>query len=131
MFASLIADSLLKEDDINDFIKNGFNENMPVNVLQHGDILAQLLEKKNAASKEVIDIIRYHHEMPDGRGYPFHIGFKQVSALTAVFIVSQYFVDRVYANILNDKENTEEEINSIISIVMEKFHQGKFKKVSE
>ncbi len=44
---------------------------------------------------ETINIIKQHHELPDGKGFPTGINHTRISQLSTIFIISQAFVELV------------------------------------
>jgi putative nucleotidyltransferase with HDIG domain len=57
---------------------------------RHPDIGAKILEPLSFLSKE-IDIIRNHHERPDGKGYPRGLPSASLDLLTAILTAADAF----------------------------------------
>ena len=45
---------------------------------------------------ESITIIEQHHERPDGKGFPIGITLPRFNQLSAIFIVSQRFIEKIF-----------------------------------
>lgn len=74
--------------------------NLPVNkdeitfVMQHPEQSAQMLSQWDICPEPVLDIIRKHHERPDGKGYPNQLKAEDLDELSACFIVVEYFANK-------------------------------------
>lgn len=55
------------------------------------DIAESLKKNRNLIPSETITIIEQHHELPNGKGFPFGITGSRFNQLSTIFIVSQQF----------------------------------------
>ena len=59
------------------------------------DIAKSLKTNRLLIPLETITIIEQHHELPDGKGFPFGISSNRFNQLSAIFIVSQQFSENL------------------------------------
>ena len=64
-------------------------------VLEHPEWMASQLEKFQLVPADAITIIRQHHEMPDGTGFPHGINFKRLQPMSVLFIVAHDLTDNI------------------------------------
>lgn len=91
--ATLLLDINLHKSDYIE-MTSGFNGTIGISekVRAHPLEMAKIVSKfKDNFSKEVIECIEYHHEMPDGSGYPKGVDQSRISKLPACLITSQFF----------------------------------------
>ena len=58
----------------------------------------KLLQNMNNVPGDVAFIIEQHHELPEGTGFPRGIGYKDISAISALFIIAHDAVATMYAS---------------------------------
>lgn len=67
-------------------------------VLEHPNIAERSLEGLREVPPDVALIIKQHHELPKGTGYPSKLTFQKISPLSSVFIVSHDLTEYILAN---------------------------------
>ncbi|HAZ14482.1 MAG: hypothetical protein A2X86_00295 [Bdellovibrionales bacterium GWA2_49_15] len=67
-------------------------------VLEHPEFIASKLEKLSVIPADSITIIRQHHEMPDGTGFPLGLHFKRLHPMSVLFIVAHDLTDYIIDN---------------------------------
>ncbi len=96
--ASLMCDMTLKADDFAQL--RAWNRNggeLAERLKRHPvDIAEKLKKDKLLIPIETITIIEQHHELPDGSGFPYGISANRFNQLSAIFIVSQQFTERLH-----------------------------------
>jgi hypothetical protein len=96
--ASLLCDLLLEKEDfmvLSRWEKEGGN--LPDRIKSHPtELAAKLRLKRDLIPLETITIIEQHHELPDGKGFPAGINASRFNQLSAIFIVSQRFVEELF-----------------------------------
>ncbi len=91
-------------------------------VLEHPTIAANSIESIKSIPTDVPLIIKQHHELPIGGGFPTGCSYNKITAFSAVFIVAHDFTDYI---LLNPKFSMEEYIKS----VQDKFKSAIFIKI--
>ena len=132
VMASLLCDIFLNPDDFATIYRIGGNISvLPPHIFNHPVRTAELLEKESRfVSPETLTIIKQHHERPNGKGYPLGENYNNVTVLTAIYIISNYFVEQLFARDCSQGIEREE-MDLLIAQVSEKFHSGNFKKASD
>jgi hypothetical protein len=96
--ASIMCDMTLTKEDfrvMRDWSKNGGD--LPERIRRHpADIANQLKKNRTMVPIETITIIEQHHELPDGKGFPYGITSNRFNQLSAIFIVSQQFTELLH-----------------------------------
>jgi putative nucleotidyltransferase with HDIG domain len=107
---------------------------------RHPEIAAQILQPLRFLEWE-IDIIRKHHERPDGRGYPRGLQSEQLDLLTGIIIVADAFdamtSDRSYREAMDIDESIkrlEEErgahyLPEVVDVLIRLLREGKLNAV--
>lgn len=67
-------------------------------VLEHPNIAANTIEDMSEIPADVAAMIRQHHELPKGDGYPSKCSHQKIAPLTVVFIVAQDLAEYIIAN---------------------------------
>lgn len=67
-------------------------------VLEHPAIACRSLEDYKEVPPDVATIIKQHHELPKGTGFPTKMTFSKISPLAAVFIVAHDMTDYILKN---------------------------------
>lgn len=124
--AITLEDLLLNKDDINTSYSNNIR-NLSDKIKNHSvEILDYLPKHKEFQSDIIYNLLKYHHEKPDGSGYPFKIKHYHYDLFMAVRYLSEYYV-----NLLIEKEFKLNEISAIIEQVnneAKKYKTNSFKK---
>lgn len=96
--AALMCDMMLEKEDfevLRRFEKEGGE--LPEHIKNHPTELAEKLRiKRDLIPIETITIIEQHHELPDGKGFPLGLNASRINSLTAIFIVSQHFIEELF-----------------------------------
>jgi hypothetical protein len=125
--ASLLCDMTLEKGDfraVRDWERNGFQGDLPDRVKYHPhDIAEKLRQKRNLIPSETITIIEQHHEMPDGRGFPQGENTARFNQLSAIFIVSQQFIEELFFEEFNFEKRLE-----IIHRLQQRYDSKSFEK---
>lgn len=132
ILASLLCDISLSPDDFKILKKaKGDKDKLTSKIINHPlEIAAKIEKESNLITDDTILIIRQHHERPQGKGFPKGVNHQSITALSAVYIVGHYFVDRMFDENYAD-EHQEERMANIISQMQEKFSSGVYKKAWE
>ncbi len=92
-------------------------------LLNHPRMNAEMLDKmQDDLFNDVRKIILEHHELPNGKGYPKKLDSKQISSLSALFIISHHIADCLYRNDYN-----KESLNQYLINIEPDFHSGNFR----
>jgi len=89
----------------------GLSEKVRVHPIEMSKLLSKF---KDSFPKEVLDCVEFHHEMPDGSGYPKAVDYQRISKLPACLICAQYFSFLIRKNEFDfqKKDIIIEELNS-------------------
>ncbi len=107
VYASYLHDLALstRQDLAKILLNSDFKEKMnslsiPENkiVQEHPNISAHMTNEISDMPADVEVMIRSHHEMPDGSGFPAALLSQKINPLTAIFIVSLHFTEYVMNN---------------------------------
>lgn len=101
IMASLLHDIALKNKELS--LITSFdveNELMLTNeqlkdYKEHSQNAVKALEKFDFITENALKIIREHHELPDGSGFPQKLDCKTISPLSCIFIISESFYHRL------------------------------------
>lgn len=117
--ASLLCDMLLDKGDfetLRSWEKSGLKGELPDHIKRHPhEVAEKLRQRRNLIPSETITIIEQHHERPDGRGFPFGENTPKFNQLSAIFIISQRFIEELFEENF-DYEKRFEIINRIQKI---------------
>jgi len=92
-------------------------------VEEHMGRAAAMINSGESIFADVDTIIIQHHENPDGSGYPRGLGSLSVSPLSAIFIIAEDFVSKIFG-----KKKSEVDINAIKKEFETKYSKGNYKK---
>jgi HD-GYP domain-containing protein (c-di-GMP phosphodiesterase class II) len=67
-------------------------------VLEHPNIADRSLEGMREIPPDVSMIIKQHHELPKGNGYPTKMTYQKISPLSTIFIVAQDLTEHILVN---------------------------------
>lgn len=126
--ASMLCDITLTEEDFQQMKSSMNTEKFSKKVIYHPIDVSVLLEKSSdqAIGPETLEIIRQHHERPNGKGYPSKINYQKISRLSAIYIVANYFTEKVFDASFREQHKMER-IEYVIGQIKEKFYHGPFK----
>jgi response regulator RpfG family c-di-GMP phosphodiesterase len=102
LYASVLHDVLLQDSDlckIYDLESEDFKSLTSANkklVKSHAAECAKLLETSDKIPGDVLTIIREHHELPNGEGFPRGIGESSIFGLSLIFIASLHIADHLF-----------------------------------
>jgi hypothetical protein len=98
MFAGMLCDVTLLPEDFDEVRRFERGEaDISDRVHKHAsEVCKILLKKKELIPMESITIIEQHHERPDGKGFPLGITVSRFNQLSAIFIVSQRFIEKIF-----------------------------------
>lgn len=126
--ASLMCDMLLEKEDfdlLRKFEKEGGE--LPEHIRSHPSELAEKLRiKRDLIPTETITIIEQHHELPDGKGFPLGLNAARINQLSAIFIVSQHFIEELF-----DEKFDYEKRFDITARLAKKFNAKTFEKAMD
>jgi response regulator RpfG family c-di-GMP phosphodiesterase len=81
-------------------------------VLEHPNIADRSLEGMREIPPDVQMIVKQHHELPKGTGFPTKMTYQKISPLSTVFIVAQDLTEHILANPKWSMENYLKEAKS-------------------
>lgn len=125
MLAGMMCDITLSPADF-EAIKRFETDGTPLDetVRRHPLAVAEILtRKRDLIPAETITIVEQHHERPDGKGFPHGITTTRFNQLSAIFIVSQRFVDMLFESQFDYKKHHE-----MIQRLKAVYHGGPFDK---
>lgn len=128
----------------NDIIKkpNRLTDGEFETIKTHPTIGADIVEQIKSLANTT-DLIRHHHERPDGRGYPHGLGREQISVGCAILNVCDAFdamtTDRPYRKALTVEKTMEELVRHkgtqfderVVDIMLRLYHLGEFDDIRE
>jgi hypothetical protein len=128
MFAGMLCDVMLLPGDFEEVRRFEHGEAaISDRVRQHASDVSQMLrKKKELIPMETITIIEQHHERPDGKGFPVGITLSRFNQLSAIFIVSQRYIEK-----LSDLHFDFTKRHEIIQSLKEVYVGGSFDKAME
>jgi len=85
------------------YLKQNYSEHEYIEFLNHPIACAKLITELKDVPQDIATIISEHHEKPDGSGFPRKLTASHISPLSAIFIVSHDFVQRLYDNQFEEK----------------------------
>lgn len=80
--------AMIKTEESFSKLKEMFSEEDRYLFLNHPEMTAKMLEQDPNIPSEVISIIRQHHELSDGSGFPNKFGHTRLKPYSCLFIVS-------------------------------------------
>ena len=72
--------------------------------------------------RELAEIIKYHHERYDGRGYPYGVGGDDIPILSHIMIIADAFDAMTTNRIYKNKKSVKEAIKEIKELSGKQFH---------
>lgn len=126
--ASLLCDLMLEKEDfvlLRKWEKEGGD--LPEHIRNHPFELAEKLRiKRDLIPTETITIIEQHHELPDGKGFPAGVNASRINQLSAIFIVSQRFIEELF-----DEEFDYDKRLDITARLAKRFNSKTFEKAMD
>ncbi len=102
---------------------NGPWNELPGKIFRHPLETVEKIQKFTALQgKELQEVIEFHHEMPDGSGYPRGLDHRRIPLLACVHIVARHFVEDLMAIEFDFKRRDE-----LMAKLYVKFNKGHFK----
>ena len=109
----------------------GTPEELPKEIFNHPFTVLKLLSQRPGfVESDTLIMIEQHHELPDGKGFPKGLSFNRINPLPSIFIVANYFVEKLMSAEFS-AEHQEERIINTLSVIPSKFYQGHFKKAAD
>jgi len=111
-------------------------------IKSHSTIGADIVEQIKFLS-ETTELVRHHHERPDGRGYPHGLAVEEISLGCAILNVCDAFdamtSDRPYRKALTVEQAMEELVrfqgtqfdDRVVAVMLQLYHQGEFDSMRE
>lgn len=93
-------------------------------ILSHPRKGAELLDHDEFTGFEVVTMIKNHHELPHGGGFPRNIAATNLSPLECCLIISSYFSHKILTSKEADTSKVVQQLNEV-------FYEGNFKKSFE
>lgn len=99
----MLCDILLDDDQLSEVRAHSkYPDRLTEQCFYHPESTATMLEEKaGLISRETIEIVRYHHEAPDSKGFPHRTSSKNITLLTAVYIVADHFAELLFQTNFN------------------------------
>lgn len=117
---SLKDQSLAKKIDVPDDL----DSNSKRLLLNHMDLSCEFIEKiVKVGEEDIFNVIKQHHERPDGKGFPKGLNYKTIQPLAAVFIMAHEVVRYFFETNFNLPGLT-----VALSKMSEEWRQGNFEK---
>lgn len=132
--AAQLSDLSLTTEEFNELLRWEHGEieskRLDPNIFNHPIIVADMLAVESGTSNliapEILMIIKQHHELPDGSGFPRGLIHSKITPLAAINIVAANFIELMIQNNFNlDKKE------HILNKIELKFCKGNFKKATE
>ena len=120
----MLCDVLLDDKQIKEIREKRNNpETLSEHCFYHPETTATMLEEKGEKiAKETIELIRYHHEAPNSKGFPHKTSAKNITLLTAVYIVADHFAELLFLNYFDFNRK-----NRILSEIDKNYNSGNFR----
>ncbi len=109
----------LEEIDSNQVALGGQNY---FTVFNHPEKSYVMLASLDNIHLDVLSMVRYHHEQPNGKGFPNKVQYTKLNALVSLFIAAHDFVNYC-------EENPNEDINEFLNIKSSVYTGPIFKKI--
>ena len=133
--AALVCDVNLSPEEFDLLIEaKGDKDKLTKKILFHPIETAQLLAQESKFfSTETLAIVEQHHEQPNGSGFPKGLDYTRISPLTAVYIIANYFIERMFDKSYDENETdwNKEKLQQILVQIKNKFYSGNFRKAYE
>ncbi len=91
----LEEDHWAKLDTKQSILESGLSQEIQDRILKHPQLAAGFVAQASELPGEVEFIVEQHHERPDGSGFPAGLTTKEISTLSALFILSHDLVDQI------------------------------------
>ena len=113
-----IGKLLLPHDILN---KPGILDIEEKKIIERHSIIGANLVKKVGLEQEIQEIVRYHHERCDGKGYPDRLKGEEIPLAASVVSLSEYYYTAVSDNFIAGNQSKEETIVKINELRGKKF----------
>ena len=123
---SLHNEKLAKVVSTTDSSYTGLSFEEKKEVMNHPQKSSEFLENLGGFTTDIVNIIKDHHERPDGTGFPRNLDSSNLKPLSCIFIIAHYFAHRLLTEPLSA-----ETLGSINKELKEKFSAGNFSKPYE
>ena len=132
VLGSILCDITLNKQSFEELRSHkGTLEELPTHILNHPyDVVRVLSSQPGLVEPDTLILIEQHHELPAGDGFPKGLEFNRISALTATFIVGNYFVERLMTSEFEEHQKNER-IENTLAVIPLKFNIGHFKKAAD
>jgi HD-GYP domain-containing protein (c-di-GMP phosphodiesterase class II) len=133
--AAILCDVRLTREEV-DVMYQAKNDRdqLTKKILYHPIETAQMLaDESKFFSAETLQIIEQHHEAPNGSGYPKGTDYSRITILTAVYLVANFFVEKMFDKSFNldEQDWNKEKMSGIMTQIRNKYYNGNFRKASE
>ena len=131
--AAMLCDITLEPGD---FVEKRKKASNPLALSSHihshpTDAVKIMTSNSFFASSEILEIVKLHHEGPEGKGYPAGIRFGGMKILPAIFIVSNYFVECLLSedkSLFENPQMAKTKINKTLDDAKQIYKRGNFLK---
>jgi len=102
LYSSVLHDVLLADSELCQVYKidtdefNALSLNNRKLIKSHAIECAKLLETSDKIPSDVLTIVREHHELPNGEGFPRGVGESNIFGLSLIFIASLHIADHLF-----------------------------------
>lgn len=127
VLAAILQDCMLEKDDwvkingLSDPMFSNLSEEEKQNYLDH-PIKAAKVSENFKHFPDIDFILLQHHELPNGKGFPFGIGINKFTTISTVFNISTIFVSAIMRD---GKEHTN--VKNIVNNLITNFMIGNFR----
>lgn len=124
--ACLFMDINLTDEDLK-LMQNKSREDWPQHVINHPVLNANLLkETSDKFSSEVLQMIEFHHEFPDGEGFPKKIESRTIPMIACIVIVAEVFANKIEEVDFDAKNKTK-----WTNYLNDNFSRGSFRSIKD
>ena len=126
--ASLLHDVIIKDEEHAKYTykyeieDNIIDKNLRKSIIQHPNSIADNINKMNNPIPDVENIIRCHHETPDGSGFPRQLSCKNTPIMSCLFIIAEDFT-----NLFLNKQINSQNFDEIIQKFQDRYFKGNYK----
>ena len=122
---SLLCDVLLEKESFKEIKeKVAQPDQLSINARNHPrETYERFMTAEEDLGKETLEVIKYHHESPCGKGFPYGIPGRNVSLYPAIRIVAEDFVELLIAENFDHQQK-----EKILNHLQSKYHVANFKK---
>jgi len=126
--AALLHDVILEDDVLASVFTKDTHFNRLIDyekekIIEHAHTTATLFEKNETIHADILKMIYYHHELPDGSGFPRGENSENIPVVCAIFNVSLRAGHFFYFNGISDQS-----IGELIHTMSMSYDRGQYKK---